>query len=199
MSAPIAKTQKPWTPEEEHKLERLWGEKNIDALAAELGHTACAVWLRAQKLKLGPARRGLTSLKAFIASSGYAKSRILIAAQHLGIVFAVGPRVTPRPMKLHRHGRKTFGRWTVVSEEQQERLLAYLASVPDGVRLLPTNGSKTAASSWGTGKKPPACLGCDRTDRPHRGRGRCKPCLSKVYYQEDKAVDAACAAVEAQA
>lgn len=64
---------------------------------------------------------------------------------------------------------------------QKEKIIAFLRDKPDGVRLLAPTGKVTPTRAWGIGKKPPACLGCGTTERPHRAGGRCMSCYQKQW------------------
>jgi hypothetical protein len=167
-----------WTAADNQTLAQLWGRKSIDAIAKELGRSVCAIQARAIRLRLGPASRGLMTMKEFMEQTGYCRRRVLNAAVRLNIRFRRLFRTSARKRK------KNTPRRIIISTEQQVRLLEFLAKVPDGEKLFSGKGTMSPAAEWGTGRKPPACLGCQSTNKPHCARGRCASCYMTFWRNE---------------
>jgi hypothetical protein len=167
LGIPPLNPRRAWTSRENRRVRELYAATGfsrppIEALAAELGRTPDAVYTRI--VDLGCARtkprspRWPATIQDLVRSWGYARSRIEIAAERLGIVFARGRR-----------------RSYLVTEEQADAIKAELAKHPDGGRLR-----RVKATEWGKGGHPPACVLCGRSDRPRASHGRCTTCDRRV-------------------
>ncbi len=162
-------TYKRWTAKQDEQLATFWGVIPLDELAKELGHTVTAVHRRACDRHLGSAARGSTSLDAFVRTTGYARSRILNAAKRLKLRILRRPQTTP--LKIRRPDWRPY----VVTEAQQERILEYLAKIPDAERV-----TVSRKGEWGTGGKPRVCAECRTKKHPHVGRGLCSLCYDRA-------------------
>jgi hypothetical protein len=162
-----------WSRRDEDRLTFLWGTQDIVRIAETLGRTPAALTRRARELGLNKFR-GLRSMRQLVRTSGYNIPSIMTAAEVLGITFQ-----RRRRTEIEQGARtRTFA----ITEEQEEAILRYLGSRPDGQRLFKTRDrQRTQRGVWGIGIKPPACLGCNRTDRPHCAKGECKVCYNRRY------------------
>ncbi len=157
-------TWKRWKRKENKYLVQWWGVISLKKLAKDLGRTEIAVYRRGIDLGLGAPSRGLMSMDRFVNETGYARSRIMNAAARLGMKIRRRKKTSPLAGRgIHR----AF----VISDTQQAKLLKYLASVPDGERVM-----RSCKGEWGTGKKPKKCVQCHSNKRPHVGRGLCASC-----------------------
>lgn len=125
--------------------------------------------MRVQASKLGLTDWDEETLLGIARESGYAVSRLKTAAKWLKLTLYKPSGAGEQP-HVHR-----------VTQAQKEQLLAFLREKPDGVRLLAPSGKMTPAGVWGIGVKPPCCLDCKTTDRPHRAGGRCMRCYQKRW------------------
>jgi hypothetical protein len=158
-----------WTEAEDKRLRFVWGENDILKLAREFGRSADSVAKRAQAL--GLVVRPLLSLRGAAQATGYDPETLKRAARALGITLHRRHRLhAPRSrMKHPRNPNKG------VTEEQLDAIVAWLKEQPTW-RVTPS-----PIGEWGTGRKPPSCLECETTERPHVARGRCGACLAKLY------------------
>lgn len=160
-----------WTPDDDRALAIAWPSGGPRAAAEALGRSVASCALRARALGLPPPAPGCLSLRAFANASGYTYERCARAAVTLGIRLLEAP--------LASGGRTPGASRRVVSPADQERLVAYLTGPQPKRRGCPP-GPQTPRWQWGTGKKPPACVRCGRTDRPHRARGHCQTCAGAI-------------------
>jgi hypothetical protein len=160
-----------WTRGETNRLIIHWGTKDLVALAQMLGRTPQAITERAKKLHLGTQNRGTKTMQQIRRESGYELSRLWAAVDILGLVIHRGLRMDPRQTKAtHRFA---------VSEEQEAAILQFLGTQLDGRRLFSYRGTRTQNGVWGVGLKPPACLSCGTSARPHCARGCCANCYAR--------------------
>jgi hypothetical protein len=132
----------------------------------KLGRSARAVVCRAAKISLGPMGRGTITLNQFAEKSGYSRSRILSAAKLLKIRLRYIPRSDLRWTRV-KH------RWYAIGHEEQKRILAFLATVPDGQKLIVSRQGEWGGYAHRGGMKPAACIDCGTNKRPHFCSGRC--------------------------
>lgn len=162
--APSARYRR-WTAEE---LRQLWKHrrKGIAWNAVALGRSVAAVLAKTRALT-PPEGLDEQSLLDVAHETGYGPRRLKAAAEWLGL-------------RLARPGCGV-GKATVfrITGEQKTKLLDFLAAQPDGTPLLRPSSKLTPAAAWGTGTKPPSCIDCGTTDRPHRCAGRCGRCHDK--------------------
>ena len=159
-----------WTPAEKKMLALLWGTMSVVPLSKKLGRSVDSIVNRARQMGLGSPSRGTKPLNQLCRESGYHPKQIRYALKNLGM--ALQYKFDTRHPKEPRIYRQY-----AISFEQEEAILAYLAKHPDGSPVYcNAPGYRTKQGQWGVGNKPPACLDCGRTDRPHRGRGFCSSC-----------------------
>lgn len=161
-----------WTEEETRLLSFLWGSVATRTISRRLGRTVTAVVDKAYRMGLGRPSRGTKSLNRLCRETGYHPQQIRYAITNLGLMLQHTPdtRLPSAKPRQYRHHAITF--------EQEEAILDYLKQHPDGERVYCTTpGHRTKQGVWGVGNKPAACLRCQRTDRPHRGKGFCGTCL----------------------
>jgi hypothetical protein len=65
----------------------------------------------------------------------------------------------------------------IAEQSRPENLPAWWRAESELVKL-PTGIEPAEPAGWARGHA--ACVGCGRTDRPHRARGRCGPCYQRV-------------------
>lgn len=152
-----------WTKREDRLVRELYARSGfargpLEALAAQLGRTWQAVHTRMCGLGLprmkAPKPRWPKTVNDLVREWGYARTRIVIAADRAGVTLARGPR-----------------RSYIVTEEQATAIRAELAKHLDGTRL-----HRVQHGEWGLGGHPPACIDCGRSDRPRHARDRCAAC-----------------------
>jgi len=165
--------RKHWTQEELSYLVREWGHLSLKELCKRIPRPIRAIQAKACELGLGPGNRGLITVFHIEREYGYDRERIHKAMEHLGIKLTKG---LTRSTSSRKHGQRGY-----IPDSRVEDLLSFLASYPDGKRLYHLTGKRTPAGVWGVGIKPPACLGCNRTDRPHAYKGMCARCHTKAY------------------
>lgn len=164
-----------WTKEDISYLVREWSNTPLPRMAKHLGRSMRATQAKAITLGLGAANRGLTTVYTIEREYGYDRERIHKAMEHLGMKRAPG---MSRSTASRKGGVRTY-----IKDKDLGALLSFLAAYPDGERLYSPTARKTGALMWGTGGKPPQCLGCGRTDRKHAYKGKCAPCHQRAYRQ----------------
>lgn len=170
-----------WTHAEEKTLSRFWGVLSARQLGGRLGRSVDAIISRANRMGLGPPSRGTKALTALCRESGYNPGQIRYAIQNLGMVLH-------HKLDMRRTDAPGIYRQYAISFDQEEAVLAYLARHPDGERIYCHQpGHRTRLGQWGVGDKPPACLGCARTDRRHQARGLCGTCHMRQYRRQKRA------------
>lgn len=158
--------QHPWTEAQDDALAEIywssWTPRARAALARELGRTPAALKARAGELALAqrarPEDRWPRSLERLERDTGYEACRIRNAAARLG-------------MRLHRRGPGKVAPHYAISEEQATRILAYLASIPDGSKIR-----RRSAGEWARGER---CVDCGRDTVQRASRQRCTTCYPK--------------------
>lgn len=163
---------KVWTELETDKLIFWWGTFSLTVIAKRLGRTRYAVSEKARTMKLGPFSQETVSMREFVRLSGYDDSRVFASAEALGIKLKrieVGKPGAPRP-------KRAWG----ITPEQQEKLLAHFAEHPGIFYPNKPGSGKTTQGVWGIGRKPPACLRCQKTDDPHYSKGLCEKCYQRT-------------------
>lgn len=163
-----------WTHDEDKRLSFLWGF-SVRSIAEQLGRTPTAVISRAMKLKLGPPSRGTHSLSSLERDTGYDRKRVRTALEHLGLlerraVSASSSRANVRNARYNR---------LALDEDAVTRVVEFLSKHPDAEPLYGPNSHRATHGVWGVGWHPPACLECNRTDRPHDCKGLCTSCYQK--------------------
>lgn len=162
-----------WTQAEVSYLVREWGNLSLDVLERKLKRPIRGIQAKASLLNLGPANRGLWTVFTIEREYGYDRERITKAMAYLGIRLTKG---LTRSTSNRKGGQRGY-----LPESRLDDLLQFLASHPDGERLFNPTGKRTKAGVWGIGIKPPACLGCGTSARPHVGKGYCASCRQKQY------------------
>lgn len=163
---------KAWSDLETDKLSFWWGVFSIQTIAKRLGRTPAGVSEKARKMKLGAFAKDTISMREFVRLSGYEDSRIRASAEALGIKLGrIGVGNPKRPKAKRAYG---------ITEEQQEQLLAHFAEHPGIFYPNKPGSGKTTQGVWGIGRKPPACLRCNKNERPHYSKGYCEPCYQQV-------------------
>lgn len=178
MTVPRTETRgPPWSEFDDERLAMLWGAKMPGAIAKEFGRTLCSIVKRAAKLKLGPAHAHTKNVHQIVRETGYARTRIINAAKRLGIKLRRAKRVSEhKPRGKAQHADSVVFFRLLVSQDQEKRILDFLARVPDAVHVWSNKTRKTRADAWGTGNKPESCKRCGKTDRPHKANGICTRC-----------------------
>lgn len=142
-----------WNAHEDAIVRDLWGVDSPRALAVRLGRSRESIRRRADALGLPAYRDTAKTIGAIARETGYHRTRILGAARRLGLKITHGP-----------------GGWSRVRADQEERILHYLATLPDGKRLF------TRQPGVWRGRRPGRCRRCRRTAQPHHAHGYCKSC-----------------------
>lgn len=151
-----------WSTYEDDYLAQHWDYVSPERLARDISErfgrysrTAKAVVTRAKRIGLPRRTKTLCELAR---ATGYDRSRITIAMEKLSI----------RPRRS--------GAWHAITPAEEERIVAFLASIPDGRRLR-----RAIPGAWGGvdrngQRKPRCCIDCGRNDRPYYCKGRCRKC-----------------------
>lgn len=170
---PTSRHNLPWTEKELACLHFHWGALPLPEIAKRLNRTPLGVEKKARDIGLGIPRQGLMTLREFEKHSGFSIPKIRAAMRILGI----------RAMRRYSAcvGAQRSSAYAL-TEEERERLLAFMLKTPHAFRNMRGSG-KTEAGVWGVGRKPHACLRCGTHERPHCAKGLCKPC----YSSENKA------------
>lgn len=161
--------QRRWTEHEDDRLAEVywsgWTPAGRRALARELDRTPEAIRQRAVALELArrarPEDRWPRSLQRLERETGYEACRILNAARRLG-------------MKLRRRGPGKVAPHYAVTEAQAQRILAFLATIPDRTPVLQREPRQRG--KWGPGE---TCVDCGRDSVQRASRGRCVTCYPK--------------------
>lgn len=170
-----------WLETEDHQLQFFWGAKRVEWIAKRLGRTPWGVVHRASALKLGPFEREAISMKRFVELSGYSPSQVKKAARRAGLTLhraTPGSPARSRPKRLF-----------AITEEQQEILLKELLSATSTHLYEDRPGDlRTTKGKWGVGKKPPACVRCGTSSRPHCSKGMCASCYNGILKKQKRAM-----------
>lgn len=152
-----------WTDDEDRILVVNWGATLL-RLAKLLNRSPDAIRARAEELALGsPARaRDAITLRRFAELSGFSVTKIRNAAAELGM------RLAHAPAGRIRDRGRGYAKTIAITPNQAERLLQ---------RML-AGGFIGRTKDWGKNGHPAACVACQRTDRPHKARGKCSRCYS---------------------
>jgi hypothetical protein len=170
---PAALTRGPrWGRPDDERLTELWGVVSIEKIANELGRTPCSIAKRALRNRLGPALANVITLRQLELETGYNRTRLRGAAARLKIRLRRSKRMSEKAPRV-KSGKY---RRIIVTTEQREAIIAYLATVPDGRHIWSNTKKKTSRDAWGTGGKPAACAKCGKTDKPHKAKGVCVRC-----------------------
>lgn len=163
-----------WSKEDRGRLIWLWESQDIGQIASQLGRTEIATYFEAGRLGLLGREENHVSLKQLIEQSGFWKRAVLTAMARVGVEPHFKKRATPG---LDKNDLST--RRYAFTAEEAELILAELRKHSGKERIMPS-----FAGEWGTGEKPAACLGCGRTDRPHRTHGLCTACARRTRLRE---------------
>lgn len=163
-----------WSDEEMQYLQFHWGSEDLGDIAKALSRTPEAVVMKARELELGSAQQGVVSLRGFSRKSGYSLSKIWAAVEALGLKI--------RRARRSEAWQKRRITWFAISDEQQEQLLEYMLE-HEVIHKVPPR----TPGAWGEGKKPPACLRCERSSKPHYAKGYCASCY-QAKLKEQKQV-----------
>lgn len=169
-----------WTPEEDERLRFEWGSLDIQTLADRFGRTIGAIPARAQKLGLGAPSLRTRTMDELVRLTGWSRTRIMNAAEALGIRLQHGRRTDPRQKKATAD--------YAITTEQSKAIMAYLEEHAGVRRIYKAKGKRTTRGVWGIGIKPVRCRGCGRRDKPHYAKGKCQHCYMqqvRTKKQED--------------
>ncbi|HHH30979.1 MAG TPA: hypothetical protein ENK57_21905 [Polyangiaceae bacterium] len=145
-----------WTLEDQRVLIEHWPKKSIRELAAILGRTEEAVRRRVRTIESSH-----LNVRAYARKVGFSRVAVMNAIRELGFV------VRPRRVTYERRGRRQARKWGALTPYQQEKLTAY---------LLADRPLRPPPTEWGKAGRPPACVDCETTTRPHYAHDRCRRC-----------------------
>lgn len=166
---------KPWSPEDEKQLSWDWGTYPLSKLAEQFGRTPMAVWRKADAMGLGRANRGHMTVSAFARYTGFTPEKIRKSARALRLNLRRGLASEPG-------AKRDRTRDIVIDDEQQEKLIEFMMAHPFVFANEGPDAKLTRQGVWGIGKKPPACLRCQKTTKPHFAKGYCRACYNKIHY-----------------
>lgn len=176
------RVRRPWTNIEDDVLRFGWGYTPLPKLAEKLGRSLGALRERSRVLQLPPPSRSTLSLRGLSERLGYSTTTVRHALTHLGVYIhrtePLEPKQLRRSPSTRRRGTSKFA----LTEEDAERVAAYLSSTEDGARYTP-GGKRSNKGDWSVGKKPSACLFCGTSSAPHYSKGHCKPCYMRRLFQ----------------
>lgn len=172
-----SRRQRKWTREEDQLLEWMWQEHSPAEIAMELERTPRAIKERAHILGLGSARGYSKTIEQIATETGYYRKRIEAVIERLGL----------KVQRLNRGDPRNDGvrySWFIVTPEQEQQILDFLASYPDGKRV-----SRAVRHGWGGKKrdgsnKAPCCVECYRNDVPYWAKNRCSRCYQRLNARE---------------
>jgi hypothetical protein len=162
--------RKLWTRRELILLEAYWGTFQLELICERLQRSELAIARKAHDLGL-TIRQGCFSFADLLRETGYGEMSIRHAASRAGVSLRKAPRATAE-------GRQRIG--YRITDEQRRAIVEELRGA-NSVCVLPTR-----TGEWGTGEKPECCIDCGRSSLPHKGRGRCAPCLQRDYRKRRK-------------
>ena len=188
-----------WSAKEDRELLWYWSEKGPAFLARKLGRTRRAVETRALALLGSLCRRGMFSQKAAAKRLGYSPEQVRGAVEALGLqTRAEGPHgmwrldedqldkisvhlERGRGLTIKEVGehlgvtRNTVAAWAVE--------LGVISCLDRGVwfrkRDLPRFEARNDQRSNRWTLRHPCCVSCGRTDRRHKGKGKCTLCYTR--------------------
>lgn len=167
--------RKHWSETDDDYLQYYWGEQSVVAIAAHLKRTPWSVLIRGAKhLKLGPMYRGSWSLRALAKHSGFSIEKVNSAIKKLGMV------VRRSHAGVEALKGKKRSRRRALTDDQVDTLINYMLEHPQIYGDEP-GAKRTTNGAWGVGTKPPSCVKCGGTDRPHEARGLCTRCYMAPY------------------
>lgn len=176
------RARRPWTGIEDDILRFGWGYTPLPKLAEKLGRSPGALRERSRVLRLPPPSAATFSLRGLSEKLGYSTTAVRHALVCLGVyihrIEPLEPKQRLKSPSTRRRGTSKFA----LTEEDAERIAAYLASTRDGARYAP-NGSRSDKGIWSVGKKPAACLLCGSSAARHYSKGHCKPCYMRLRRQ----------------
>lgn len=170
LSSASGKAKPRWTAEQVELLTALWGTTSLDHISRTLKRTQHSISRKARALDLGLTLQDRLTLRAFAKKCGYTIPKIKKAARLLNIELRHAPRSEPS-----RKGRVKWARHFALNVLEQDAIIKLLLEKPVLFENLKGSG-KTQAGVWGVGKKPPACLRCNTTERKHKAAGYCVTC-----------------------
>lgn len=170
--------REPWSDEEVATLRFWWGELSPRQIADRLQRKVVAIELKARALGLGSPNQDCYTVRGIAKETGYSEFRIRSAAKFLGIEIA---RAFPNAGRGKPRYKSKWKR-TRLSAEDREDILAFLKKHPDGQYIIKTPD----ASVWGVVGRPPACLTCKSTERPHYSKGFCRKCYNCAWGTGDR-------------
>jgi hypothetical protein len=166
---------KAWTTDEEKYVQWNWGVIPLDKIAKKLGRTQWGVAQHATKiLNLGAASRGTWSIRKAAKYSGFSEEKIKHAIEKLGMNVSWALRTDPR------RGTKRKIHQRALTDEQLDQIVEFMLANPYIFTDKP-GMTRSTAGAWGVGKKPPQCLKCGRSDRPHEAKGFCTTCYQGKF------------------
>lgn len=159
-------TRSKWTAEDDAVLTSMWLEFHIETIALRTGRTPTGVRRRADRLGLGGLHGRYLTLREAALATGYDPRQIARAAEMMGEPLTRAPRTKGRSRW------RTKGRWFAIEQEHLDEICSWIRDATAGRTRL----DRTRQGRWGEGRKPAACLGCGRSDRPHKALGLCESC-----------------------
>lgn len=171
-----ARHYKHWTEREEHLLSFHWGSKSVFWIARLLDREPSAVYEYAQSKGLGAADRGKLSVYAIARRLGFSSDQVVKMATKLGLTLHRGSGGPPTRTR-------NFKRYAVTEDQQDliEAEFIRMINTGEAVRVPSSAAKRSKMGEWGTGSKPPACVGCGTTASPHKDHGRCSKCSTRYY------------------
>lgn len=177
MERPIPdRHRKDWTTEEDDKLTMWWGLWTLTKISQKLARTPWGVSCRARHLGLGSPARSTWSIRSVAKYSGFSEEKINHAIEKLGISVHRAKTGNPRGPR-DRWSRAALDDETVDTVIDYMLKNAYIWTDAPGM-------ARSTKGAWGVGKKPPQCVKCGRSDRPHMARGECRACYMGKFRRE---------------
>lgn len=146
----------------------IWGEVSLSQVAKLLQRSPWGVSCRARQLGLGSPSRSTWTVRDVAKYSGFSDEKVRHAIEKMDL----RPRRAFNGSPKSKRARSTT---VALTDEQADALTEYMIANPYIWTDAP-GMERSTKGVWGVGKKPPACVKCGRSDRPHMARGECRAC-----------------------
>lgn len=166
---------RPWHWDDDDRLREWWGFRDVVVIAKRLNRTPVAISQRGKQLGLKSPAVGLREAARRL---GVSTTWVKAACRELGWQSARAVRTDPRQLELTH-------KWAL-SPFQMDQLFRLRARRP---RAKEPTGARTPRAAWGTGIKPPCCLGCGQIELPHFAKGKCKSCYVRLWRWWDRRLE----------
>ena len=163
-----------WTKAEDSHLIYFWGARTVDRLSKDLGRTIGACKKRMLKLTGSRSvKRGRITQAGLARETGYSISQIKRATRALGI-----DKKIDRTGSYNKDNKRGWdNRAWLISDRHKREILEWLRQE-----------TKVGPKKWCRGDHGEfsACKVCGTDEIPHKGKGMCRRCYSRLLQRERK-------------